>query len=418
MSTRCIVPRTAGEASIGTAEKPWGAVYTNNIDNIGRFVATAPTYYQHEQNITITNKTKVNIYPTWVNIGDIGYVLPTSMVIDINTNTAWDNSTYATASNRAGKDFYIYACTPVNDSSVPDIVISANSAIPIGRTSNTSRKIGGFHCLCSAIGTTANHNLSNVATGDIIANSVWDLMKRPATCSAEGMVYVPDFNKWYDIYLPSWNGTKLVSAYKGTIVDGTSTTTKAMHGEAFVEYFAQAGKKLLTRDEFKVVALGSNQGTSVYGSADPATTGGHQDTTGRRMVSNFGLEDCCGVAWQWTADLFETGDYKNNDTSTITSTYYDKAIVSDTNNENVKKELENYYFTSEPIYNAYIDGTRMSSDKTISNYGSSCGLLRRALVGGAWNSATNSGSRTIMTKYFGSAVNAMFSARGCADNIK
>jgi hypothetical protein len=47
---------------------------------------------------------------------------------------------------------------------------------------------------------------------------------------------------------------------------------------------------------------GSNQKTNILGSADPVTTGPHIDTAGRRMISNIGLEDGCGVMNQWLSD--------------------------------------------------------------------------------------------------------------------
>ena len=52
-----------------------------------------------------------------------------------------------------------------------------------------------------------------------------------------------------------------------------------------------------------MAAKGSNEQTAIKGASDPGTTGAHVDTAGRRMVSNYGLEDCCGVLWQWLMDL-------------------------------------------------------------------------------------------------------------------
>jgi len=62
------------------------------------------------------------------------------------------------------------------------------------------------------------------------------------------------------------------------------------------------GKKLLDDTEFQLAAEGSNMQTNIVGNADPVTTGGHVDTAGRRMISNIGLEDCCGAMWQWLLD--------------------------------------------------------------------------------------------------------------------
>jgi hypothetical protein len=44
-----------------------------------------------------------------VNIDEVGYKYNSSSDIDLDTTTLWDNATYQTPANRAGKDFYIYA---------------------------------------------------------------------------------------------------------------------------------------------------------------------------------------------------------------------------------------------------------------------------------------------------------------------
>ena len=64
----------------------------------------------------------------------------------------------------------------------------------------------------------------------------------------------------------------------------------------------QVRKRLLFDNEFASIASGSNEGTSIYGLADPGTTGGHKDTAKRRMISFIGCEDCCGAMWQWAED--------------------------------------------------------------------------------------------------------------------
>ena len=62
-------------------------------------------------------------------------------------------------------------------------------------------------------------------------------------------------------------------------------------------------KRLPWVREFRVFSVGSNQSTNIKGSADVNTTGGHSDTAGRRMISDFGIEDCCGFLWQWCSDV-------------------------------------------------------------------------------------------------------------------
>lgn len=177
---------------------------------------------------------------------------------------------------------------------------SANATFPAGYDAATSRKIMGVHCLCLSVGTIDGHALSGFATGDILPASLWDLKHRSAGDQA-GRVYSPVAGgRWGMIYLPSVSGGRLVSAYGGTIALGD--TTPAFHWFKFAQWLGAQGERPMTQTEFMAFSLGSNQGTTLGGTVKPATTGGHADTNGRRMVSDLGCEDCCGVLWQWGAE--------------------------------------------------------------------------------------------------------------------
>ena len=303
-----------------------------------------------------------------VNIGNNGYVKTGASTIDVNTASNWDNSTYATSANRAGKDFYIYACQA--SGTVPKFVLSANSTVPTGYTATNSRKIGGFHCECADVGTINGHPLSGYIAGDILPRSIWDLKHRPVS-SPEGMVWCDGV--WVDIYLAGWDGSKLVSQYGAVIQDGDST--KKWHGELFNEEFHKIKKRLLWRDEFAAYAKGSNEKTNIAGSSDPNTTGGHKDTANRRMISNYGLEDCCGVLWQWTNDISMRGSTTNGTDSDYASSG--------------KYWLNGYEWDSaNRIGNSDIDG-----DKT--KYGNEYGLLVRLIAGGNWYYGSSCGSRSV-----------------------
>ncbi len=141
-------------------------------------------------------------------------------------------------------------------------VLSLNSTVPTGYDAQNSRKIGGFHCLCASVGTISGHTLSGYAAGDILPLSVWDLLHRPVS-EPEGMVWIEGLGIWVDIYLGSYNGSKLVSAYGALTADGSSSP--AFHGEKFAEYAGLVGKRLVRRDEFIVFAKGSNEETSISG---------------------------------------------------------------------------------------------------------------------------------------------------------
>lgn len=193
-----------------------------------------------------------------------------------------------------GKDYYIYACHDTADALNPGVrlVVSLNATYPDGFGEQTSRKIGGFHTLCANVGTIAGHPLSGFKAGDILPASLWCLTHRPETCGPEGMVFVKEFGLWVDIYLQSGKGAATRSAYG-------ATTTDTQPWMDHVDDLAAVGKTLLTDTEFSVAALGSNEKTSIRGAADAVTTGGHVDSAGRRMISRYGLEDCCGFLWQW-----------------------------------------------------------------------------------------------------------------------
>lgn len=319
-----------------------------------------PNYYNRDELFT-TNKTTVTI--------------PKDLKININgncyistINKSLQLSTVDTPANLAGKDVYIYACEPTSGTE-PIFVLSLNSTVPTGYTANNSRKIGGFHCLCKDVGVIEGHTLSGYVTGDILPATRWDLLHRPKG-EPEGFAYEELTDCWIAIYLPSWDGTKLVSVYNGVIADGTST--KKWHGEAFYEQFAKQGMRLVWRHEFQMAAKGSNEGIGIKNAADPNTTGGHVDSNNRRMISNIGLEDCCGCSWQWAMDLGFAGGSEWNDS----------------------------------VYNSNVDSQR---------YGQSYGTLYRLLLGARWDNGSYCGSRSVLCDLGSSNVASGSSARGTSE---
>lgn len=319
-----------------------------------------PNYYNRDELFT-TNKTTVTI--------------PKDLKININgncyistINKSLQLSTVDTPANLAGKDVYIYACEPTSGTE-PIFVLSLNSTVPTGYTANNSRKIGGFHCLCKDVGIIEGHTLSGYVTGDILPATRWDLLHRPKGDS-EGLAYDEVSECWLSIYHLSWDGTKLVSVYNGVIADGAST--KKWHGEAFIEQLMNQKMRLPWRHEFQMAAKGSNEGTSIKNAADPNTTGGHVDSNNRRMISNIGLEDCCGCSWQWAMDLGFAGGSAWNDS----------------------------------VYNSSVDSQR---------YGQSYGTLYRLLLGAIWHDGSACGSRSVACYSGSSSVYSNCSARGASE---
>ena len=339
-------------------------------------IGKTPNYYKRPS-IPTPNKTKITIPAnTQVNIGNKGYISISDTVLEL--------SSVGTATERQGKDVYIYACQPADtNSTIPVFVLSMNSTVPNGYTANNSRKIGGFHCLCRNVGTISGHAASGYVIGDIIPISVWDLLHR-AQSENEGMIWADFDGRWYDIYLAGVVGGKLVSQYGAIIADGSSSP--AYNGEKFVEEFAKVKKRPLYRNEFMVLAKGSNEGTNIYGSSDPNTAGGHNDTAGRAMISNYFMEEMCGALYQWGADTFE---------------YYPGATWSSGN-----FYLSGYNWQEKSVYNPSIDSQK---------YGSCYGLLRRVRLGGPWDDGGSCGSRCAACNFFSSAAWGNIGSRGSSE---
>lgn len=389
MRLECVTAGTTGSTEPDMSSVETGDTVT---DGAAQFIArdiriysvleSDPVYYSRSSlmdgdQTTLTLPDVMNL-----NIGGKGYTLAESIEIDISDDSNWDNTIYDSPLERAGKNFYVYACQPTTGKT-PVFILSPNSTVPNGYNATNSRKIGGFHCLCKDVGTISDNDLSGYVAGDILPTTVWDLKHRPK-CGPEGMLYHEGTGVWYQIYLPSWDGEKLVSEYGGTIADGTSSP--AFHGEKFAEEFGKLGMRLIKRDEFIAVAKGSNEGTNIQGSADPVTTGGHVDTAGRRMISSFGMEDACGVLWQWGADCYE-------------------AMSTSWTSSN--QHMNNYSWQTAPVYHSGTDPKQ---------YGSCSGLLRRVLLGGAWDHGSHCGSRSAYCNLFSAyGGNASYGGRGASE---
>jgi hypothetical protein len=315
-----------------------------------------------------------------VNINKSGYVLNSALEFDLSDASNWDDTTttdWTVASYRAGKDFYVYACTPASGTD-PDFILSANltipDSIPSGATptEDNTRKVGGFHGLCADVGTISGHDLSGYVAGDILPQSVWDLDHRPES-KPEGKVYDPGSGKWPYIYMASVQGGELASVYGATIADGESA--EAFHWYKFDQWFRRNTERLPFQGEFVSLSLGSNQGTNIDGGADPGTTGGHSDTAGRRMISNIGCEDCCGALWQWGIEGGATND--------VGSSWSD---AFDSNDSDVGGQ--HYEAPNRPRFGSY------------------------------WGNGSNCGSRGSIWNYSPLYLNAGCGARGVAEPLK
>ena len=298
-----------------------------------------------------------------VNIGGAGahaYELEAAVELDLNIDSNWDTTTptnYAVAANRAGKDFYIYACVPVSGYT-PVLVLSAATTYPAGYTADNSRKIGGFHCECADVGTISGHALTGYLAGDIIPRSIQDLKHRPYGRFLPGFAWggPTDFDSlnyaplWTSIYHLSGTGASIASVF------GAAATVSRNFYD-FADDLKNIGARMMTDWEFAQLHSGSPEETNIFGSANPTTVGGHVDTNSRRIISNIGLEDMSGVWWTWLQDR----------QSYIYGADYAAAIVFGYEN---------------------ISGTRGS------HYGQGTYQAQAAVVaGGNWVDAANCGSR-------------------------
>lgn len=321
--------------------------------------------------------------PTYltVNINNNGYVLTVSNEIDLSVSASWDTTSgtdYTIAANRAGKDFYVYCCQPAAGIA-PVITLSANSTVPTGYTASSSRKVGGFHCLCVAVGTIGGHALDGFVAGDILPASIWDLNHRAANSLNEGMLWNQYNQQWEQIYLASDNGASGVqSVYGATIMD-------TINWMDIVDRGGKVGMKLLNDSQFQLAASGSNEGTNISGSSDPVTTGGHIDTAGRRMISNLGHEDMCGAMWQWLLDQSYRFDAAANHahTENTAASYVQNATTS---------------AASGDVAPAWADYALPGSKGSLYRQGTYGDVKLRA--GAPWNGGSFAGSRARTADYY------------------
>ena len=273
-----------------------------------------------------------------VEINDVGYAILTQANLDLSATATWDQvvTDYRVAATRAGKNFYVYACQPApTNKDNPVFLISANSTFPDGYTADNSRNVGGFHCLCVAVGTIAGHTLTDYVAGDILPQSVWDILHRPVS-STVGMVYSSALDKWVDIYLASGTGASTTSVNGGTISDTRDWMSFVDDGHA-------VKKRLLTDHEFQSAAAGCNEETNITGSSDPVTTTGHVDTAARRMISNIGCEDMTGVMSQWLLDQsfrYDGGSHGHTFTGSALATHTHTENQEASYTQNVQTEAK------------------------------------------------------------------------------
>ena len=72
-------------------------------------------YHQSNGNISASGQTDVVVPAMDLDIGGSSYRLSDATTLGVDTAASWDDisvTDYSSAANRAGKDFYVYACQP------------------------------------------------------------------------------------------------------------------------------------------------------------------------------------------------------------------------------------------------------------------------------------------------------------------
>ena len=339
------------------------------FDGTANILTTTVKNHYARAGLWAPGKRSVTIAPTILHIGDTLYESTANVTLNLDTAASWDTNSVVTPANCAGKDFYIYACTPANGNA-PKYILSTKSTVPTGYTADNSRKIGGFHCLCVDVGTIEGHTLSGYKAGDILPASAWDLLHR-ARSENEGMVYDEMDDVWISIYILSELNGEPASVYGGVMLDGESATP--YHGLKFTEELAKKKMRLPYLHEYFNALKGCQERVNVKGSADVNTTGGHIYSNDIRCISNIGLEDPSGVIWQWS----------NN---------YGMAGGDSWGNSN---------------YDATVDGGVARGD--------AYGTLWLPRVGGRWDNGSHCGSRSVNGNNWAAKRNANIAGRGASD---
>ncbi len=331
-------------------------VHRNAAQGLGAYERETPPY---PGGTTGADRYLLIIPEMRLSINGLGYYNPEEVELDLSDESAWDSvaTDYRIAANRAGQDFRLYACEPTSGR-VPDFVVSANATAPAGYTTSTSRKIGMFHCECVAVGTISGHSLTGYLAGDVLPRSIQDLLHRPYGRFLPGFAWggPTDFDSlnyaplWASIYLLSGTGASIASVF-----GAVASVSRNFYD--FADDLKNIGARMMDDWEFAQLHAGQEEEVNIAGSTNPTTVGGHISTTGRRMISNIGLEDMSGVWWTWL----------QNQQSYIAGADYAAAIAFGYEN---------------------ISGTRGS------HYGQGTYQAQAAVIaGGVWSNAAYCGSR-------------------------
>ena len=197
-----------------------------------------------------------------------------------------------------GKAYNLFLVPNANYDGV-ELKVSLNSTAPTGYTPGDTRRIGGWHTLCVAVGDTStwapDHKLNGWLAGDILPQSVWTLYHRPYA-SPNNTIYIPcGIPFWRTIY--DHSGSMLTTNFE---YGGTVTRSKSFYGHMIDMMYA--GYILPTYEQAAISGFDCEPLKAVMGKAEASVTtaGGHVNESNHRIISSYGAEDCAGCTWKIT----------------------------------------------------------------------------------------------------------------------
>ena len=212
-----------------------------------------------------------------------------------------------------GKAYNLFLVPNANYDGV-ELKVSLNSTAPTGYTPGDTRRIGGWHTLCVAVGDTStwapDHKLNGWLAGDILPQSVWTLYHRPYA-SPNNTIYIPcGIPFWRTIY--DHSGSMLTTNFE---YGGTVTRSKSFYGHMIDMMYA--GYILPTYEQAAISGFDCEPLKAVMGKAEASVTtaGGHVNESNHRIVSSYGAEDCAGCTWKITTIGAIGGNEWNTDPS-------------------------------------------------------------------------------------------------------
>jgi hypothetical protein len=201
--------------------------------------------------------------------------------------------TFATATDvtmpslTAGTDYYIYV---TNAGAISAVAATGTWPTPVASPPASSRNIGGFHY---SPGGNAAARAGGNTTAQINEYSMWDLKWRPAALDPRGMTLVNN-HFWSDIYLLNTShATVGTSANSQTIYDSNTWWDS-------VEVLGLYGKRPPRYREYADLAFGTTEAFSRGN--DPVTTGLATTNSGSSQAdqvftSKFGVIQSSGCLW-------------------------------------------------------------------------------------------------------------------------